>query len=116
MGMNEAIAWLNVVIAAGLVAIAVGLFASSANQLAGKHWRAWWPVPDTAALGGVFLSLGLVTMNLVLIRTFDDPMLDMGRHGLGTFVLRVAAAVLVIAMARRVFFGDISDRGESGVR
>lgn len=100
MTINGLISLLNILIAAGLIAIGVGLM-----------WRARgrfleWPVGARIALGGVFLAAGICWGQLSVFRHTTPPDV-VGPNGAGTLVLRGLCAVLVLALTWRVFAGSL---------
>jgi hypothetical protein len=100
MTTNGMIATTNAVIAAALVALGLALLWQARRGLIA------WPVSAFVALAGPYLLTGLVLAQLAWLRTAEAPP-GWERDGVGTLVLRGVAAVVALALLRRIVTGRL---------
>lgn len=98
--MNTLIALVNVSIAMALLALGGAMLA-----------RAWttireWPVPALAAIAGMVLTIALIFFQLSLWRIDAAPAL-VDQTAVLTLGLRLACLVVVVALTRRVWRGQV---------
>jgi len=102
MTINEAIAYANVALAVGLLALGTLLCWQAATRR--SFWS--WPPSALVALGLGFLLPGLVSLQQVFFRVGDLPS-PLDRNEWGTLAFRVLVAAYVLGLLMRVWRGKL---------
>lgn len=109
MTVNALVIALNCLIAVGLVALGLGLLWQSRHR-----WREW-PSSAGVAIAGPYLLPGIVIAQLAWFRVEDAEPDWIGPNGYGTLALRLACAMVVVALAWRVYGGRLlTERDREG--